>query len=190
MTTDARRGRCLASSLLILWTGLWAVDIDGLAGMQTVKPPSISLQTAVGGPARDVRVPIYLESGNERVASLTFNVSFPSPPFSFVKLEVASRRLEPVAETVKTRVVEGAPDVVEVELSHPKNPFPDGPLGWLIFHVVEKAEAKEWPLEVLRPVANTASGEKLPEVKAEGAKVVLVVEEELKTLTSCFFYMH
>jgi hypothetical protein len=168
-----------------------AADVEANTGpAQDATPPSVSLKATVGGPGSEIRVPIYLDSGDNTLASLSFRVSFSNPPLSFVKLEVASRRLEPIARNSKASIVVGEAGLVEIELSNEKAPFPDGPLGWLIFRVSDPAEAKEVPLGLLRPSARASSGENIENVKTEGASVVLVVEEEMKTLTSCFFYMH
>lgn len=152
--------------------------------------PEISLKTTVATPGSEIRVPVYLDPGGAKVGGLRFRVRFPSAQLSFLKLEIASRGLEPAASASKAGLVPGQNGVLQVEMSNQEKPLPEGPLGWLSFHVASDSTVDELSLELVEPAAHSLSGDPIARVDASDTKVFLVDEAAAEALTSCFFYMH
>jgi hypothetical protein len=173
----------------------WALAVATAAagpaiGLPFAQPPSLSLKSTIGSPGSEVRIPVYLEPGDTKILSLTFRVSFRPEDLAFVRLELASRRLEPVAKTSRAAMVEGESNLLEISLSNDAEPLPTGPLGWLIFRLADTVPVKELAVGLSRLSARAASGEDLARVELNDAKILVITKEEAETVTACFFYMH
>lgn len=130
------------------------------AAAQDASAAAVSLKTAVGIPGTEARVPIYLEAGDSAIRSVTFAVSFPGPLLSFIRLELASRSLQPVAER-STAAIEGKEGLLTVEMSNDEKPLPAGPLGWLVFRLSAKVDTEALTLALQRPSARIVPGDRV-----------------------------
>jgi hypothetical protein len=174
----------------------WALGVVMLAagpgiGSRSAQPATVvALKSTIGSPGSEIRVPLYLEPGEAKVASLAFRVSFPAERLTFVKLDLASRRLEPVAKVSRAVLVEGESSLLDVRLANEAEPIPAGPLGWLVFRVGDDVPVEDLTLGISRLSGSDLSGSDLDRLEGTDAKVLLITRGAAESVLACFFYMH
>jgi len=152
----------------------------------------LNLKMALAFPGTEVAAPIYLTPGyGLQVGSLKFDVSFSNPSLSFTRLDLASRRLQPIANISNATWEPGDQSVVSIEISNEgdNKALPDGPIGWLMFKLSSEAQAGETMFTLENVRVRTVSGEAL-RVRSSGSTVTILDPTNDSLVLACFFYMH
>ena len=153
----------------------------------------LNLKIAFAFPGAEVAAPIYLTPGyGLQVGSLQFDVRFSNPSLSFTRLDLASRRLQPIANISTATWERGDPSVVSIEISNEGNnkALPDGPIGWLMFELSSEAQPQETMFTLENVRVRTVSGEQALRVRSSGSTVTILDPTSDTLAIACFFYMH
>lgn len=187
-------GSVVVGFLVVLGTLLGQVPASS-PGKGGTDVTELDLKTAFAFPGVEVAAPIYLTPGDGvQVGSLKFDVTFSNPFLSFARLELTSRRLQPIADkSIATwGPAEGKELVVSVEIANERNnkALPEGPIGRLVFMISSEAPAGQTMLDVENLSVRTVFGEQVLRVRSSGSTVTILDPAEDSLEMACFFYMH
>ena len=138
----------------------------------------------------DLLLPIHLSlSPQVQIGSLTMDMTFPSPPLAFVRVELVYQ-----AESVGAQVVveEIEPGKVHLTIAVPedgKEPLSGEGIASLVFRAAEETEPTPFNV-VMENIEMKALNGQPVEILQEAEAVIHIVSPELYPLISCFFFMH
>ena len=144
----------------------------------------------VGTADMELLLPMHLSlSPQVKIGQLTMEMTFPSPPLAFVRVELVFQAEEVGAQVSVEEIEAGRVQVTIAVPEDGKESLSGEGIASLVFRVAREIEPT--PLNVvMQNIEMKALNGHPVEILQESEAVIHIVSPELYPLISCFFFMH
>ena len=144
----------------------------------------------VGTAEMELLLPMHLSlSPQVKMGQLTMEVTFPSPPLAFVRVELVFQAEEVGAQVSVEEIEAGKVQVTIAVPEDGKESLSGEGIASLVFRVAEELEPTPLNVVMENIEMKDLNGQPL-EILQESEAVIHIVSPELYPLISCFFFMH